>query len=1008
MTSPLFIEGTPLFDESGQINGSFIPNDVLIYTTLGSTTQRGVTATTYVSQRTDGVDGLGTVEDPRDASTATKLDAVLNGIPANTRIIFAYAVSPYLTRGNISYASKGNIIFDLNGNTIKLADGTLTSSTSKTVVGDPNSLVTSFEIRDGIIDCNNANQSAVVANTSGASLNAYSVYTLKNRATNVTTIGGFSNGATGFLFRQTYPSLSTSISAPAFGVFKDVHMSGSKGTCSHICMFPGDVDGNSSHYATTWAIGAIDGCSVIRDSGSDAGTTAFGISGTLAYINNCYTDQVGNACGGDTFICKDITISNCAFTNVRNLGLIYNGNNTGQYKRFHVSDSRIHCIGESQAWQLSMVDPDQVNFERVVVEHGSAIGTNDYYLGNFVATPRVTVKDCVFPSTWGGVLPLTSATDARFIDCRQSNGSTSVFSNNANALVLSNFASRSAQGALKTVYLAVRTDGRDGDGSINDPRDASTATKLDLLWATLPSNCLILFGEGVFQTFTGLSLAAGQRVRGVGPEKTILQLATNALVSAGSKRIFNSSTDTVGNYVFDMTIDGNKSNQYAFLNNITNTYLFAATLSGMDCSLDNVLVKNTYSIGTELFPFGIASAAGTYSNPAVGRINKVVFTENAGSSTNISLLAPSGGTKNITGNNTTDVITSTAHGYLNGDSVFFPTLSGGANLSAIFQLYFVVNKTPDTFQVSLTPGGSVVNFTTDISAGTVNKQTWISGSITNCRVGGVSVAGSYSQNIAVGSGGWLKVIVENNDFLDVSAGIFTDTHYYSDVLVQNNFFQIRADPAGAAGFGIYQGGGYAWNNWTIKNNKFILSANSYGVSMRGNVVGCDVDGNEFRRLTTAGSAPVGIEISGSNNSNIYLTRNRFDPTITYTGPSDFSSSLVWATDNKNLGVGIYSAILDGVVTETAIAIAALNIDWSTGVYFTKTLSANSTFTFSNTIAIKTIKVIITNTASNYTVTWPTVSWSGGTPPTQTVGVKTDIYTLTKIGSTIYGSVIQNF
>jgi hypothetical protein len=91
------------------------------------------------------------------------------------------------------------------------------------------------------------------------------------------------------------------------------------------------------------------------------------------------------------------------------------------------------------------------------------------------------------------------------------------------------------------------------------------------------------------------------------------------------------------------------------------------------------------------------------------------------------------------------------------------------------------------------------------------------------------------------------------------------------------------------------------------------------------------------------------------------------------------------------------------------AVAALDIDWnaSSGTH-SKTLSANTTFTFSNVVDGKTIIVAVTNTASNYTVTWPTVSWPGGTAPTQTVGAKTDIYTFVRIGSTTFGTVVQNF
>lgn len=93
---------------------------------------------------------------------------------------------------------------------------------------------------------------------------------------------------------------------------------------------------------------------------------------------------------------------------------------------------------------------------------------------------------------------------------------------------------------------------------------------------------------------------------------------------------------------------------------------------------------------------------------------------------------------------------------------------------------------------------------------------------------------------------------------------------------------------------------------------------------------------------------------------------------------------------------------------TEAAIAALDIDWATAVTFRKTLSANSTFTFSNLADGKQINVALTNTASNYTVTWPTVTWAGASTPVQTVGAKTDIYTFIRINGVVYGSVIQNF
>lgn len=90
-------------------------------------------------------------------------------------------------------------------------------------------------------------------------------------------------------------------------------------------------------------------------------------------------------------------------------------------------------------------------------------------------------------------------------------------------------------------------------------------------------------------------------------------------------------------------------------------------------------------------------------------------------------------------------------------------------------------------------------------------------------------------------------------------------------------------------------------------------------------------------------------------------------------------------------------------------IPSLDINWAGSQSFSKVLTANSTFTFSNTKDGQTIEVRVTNTVSNYTVTWPSsIFWPAGTAPTQTTGAKTDLYTFRRIGLDVYGSVIQNY
>ena len=64
-------------------------------------------------------------------------------------------------------------------------------------------------------------------------------------------------------------------------------------------------------------------------------------------------------------------------------------------------------------------------------------------------------------------------------------------------------------------------------------------------------------------------------------------------------------------------------------------------------------------------------------------------------------------------------------------------------------------------------------------------------------------------------------------------------------------------------------------------------------------------------------------------------------------------------------------------------ITASDIDWSTGNVFYKSISGNTTFTFSNDADGQTIVVGILSTGS-FTVTWPAgVQWAAGSAPTQT-------------------------
>jgi hypothetical protein len=71
-----------------------------------------------------------------------------------------------------------------------------------------------------------------------------------------------------------------------------------------------------------------------------------------------------------------------------------------------------------------------------------------------------------------------------------------------------------------------------------------------------------------------------------------------------------------------------------------------------------------------------------------------------------------------TGDAATDVISRTAHGFSNGGMIYFPSLTGGAGLSST-TTYFVRDATANTFKVATSLGGTAVDITTDLTAGTV-------------------------------------------------------------------------------------------------------------------------------------------------------------------------------------------------------------------------------------------------------------------------------------------------
>ena len=95
--------------------------------------------------------------------------------------------------------------------------------------------------------------------------------------------------------------------------------------------------------------------------------------------------------------------------------------------------------------------------------------------------------------------------------------------------------------------------------------------------------------------------------------------------------------------------------------------------------------------------------------------------------------------------------------------------------------------------------------------------------------------------------------------------------------------------------------------------------------------------------------------------------------------------------------------IDGPYKQVAEAVSALDIDLSTGNYFTKTINANSTFTFSNPPTSGTVgSFTLELTHTSGTVTWPaSVKFNSDTPPVLTAGRTHLFFFVTDDGGTRY-------
>ena len=119
-----------------------------------------------------------------------------------------------------------------------------------------------------------------------------------------------------------------------------------------------------------------------------------------------------------------------------------------------------------------------------------------------------------------------------------------------------------------------------------------------------------------------------------------------------------------------------------------------------------------------------------------------------------------------------------------------------------------------------------------------------------------------------------------------------------------------------------------------------------------------------------------------------------------------ASAVKTAYDLANAAMPKTGGKFTGAVFENAVSLSGSTITVSNGAVFTKTVTADTTFTITgSTSGAAAIFTLILTNGGNYTVAWPSaVKWAGATAPTLTSSGVDVLTFVTPNGTTWYGVV----
>lgn len=323
------------------------------------------------------------------------------------------------------------------------------------------------------------------------------------------------------------------------------------------------------------------------------------------------------------------------------------------------------------------------------------------------------------------------------------------------------------------------------------------------------------------------------------------------------------------------------------------------------------------------------------------------------------------------------------------------TLGGALTTSGAFATTLTVtaatNVTLPTTGTLATRAGTEVFTNKDLTSGTNTFPTF------NQNTTGSAATLTTSRNInGIGFNGSANILVPSMQF-----AVAQTTHGFSvgSIVRVSTTSTYAASQANSAANAEVDG----IVTTVVDANNFVLSLP--GSYITGWTHGITPGATGFLSASSAGAitgtAPTGTNINKPIFRALTTTTGYF---IDYRGLSATSAAGSYVIVNAAT-TGQYSSSNFGLTDGATIA-----LDWNNGNVQSVTLGGNRTFTFANPISggRYLIKVKQDGTGTR-TLTWPTITWRGGSAPTLTTTInKTDLITLIYDGSTYYGDASLNY